>query len=791
MIPEELKKLPQWAVSASSDDKAPRNPRTGELASVRDPSTWGTYAEAEASGYPLIGFILTREDPYAFIDLDKPLDDVQAQRQMKVYEASANTYAELSQSGVGVHIICKGSIPHGVRRDRIEVYSSERYMIMTGDTIRDLPVEDCQPLLDVLYNEMSFGHGASAEYELTDEAETRTDEEIVDIASGAVNGEKFDALCAGDWEGAYPSQSEADYALINILAFYTRSTEQVMRLFRMSALGKREKAWRDDYIIRMLKKIRSQEPEPIDFAHLLNGNGTHTNSVLSPLPAVPPYETNGHKSAVVTGPGRRLDAPAHPLRGGAGSDEAAPGSGVPDDSNGRPGPRPAPPLAPVAPRRVRGSHLPPGFVGEIARYLYETSSRPVAEVATASALALVAGVVGRQYNISATGLNLYLILLAKTGVGKEEAARGIDRIVSSLRNTIPVVDQFIGPGTFASGPAVIRTLDERPCFVSILGEFGLTLQALSDVNASPHSVVLRRVLLDVYGKSGRNNALRSSAYADKEKNTKVVFSPALTLFGESTPETFYGGLSLSMVADGLIPRFLITEYKGDRPERNRTPYAPPSESLTQRFGDLVSTVLQMQANNSWYDVRLDAAAQAALDDFDGFCDAHIRAGEAEGVRQLWNRTHLIALKLAGVLAVANNPADPIVTEVEARWAIDHARESAERIAERFETGDVGESDQKVNLDIRRLLQQYVDSEFESVERYGVTRNLHEARVVPAVYLQRRTAGLAAFRKHKLGANAALREAVRDLLEADVLVEIPKKQMQEKFNTGQRAFWVKL
>jgi hypothetical protein len=48
-----------------------------------------------------------------------------------------------------------------------------------------------------------------------------------------------------------------------MLAFYTRNNEQIRRLFRMSMLGKRDKAT-DKYIDRMISRIRGNEPPPVE-----------------------------------------------------------------------------------------------------------------------------------------------------------------------------------------------------------------------------------------------------------------------------------------------------------------------------------------------------------------------------------------------------------------------------------------------------------------------------------------------------------------------------------------------
>lgn len=133
---------------------------------------------------------------------------------------------------------------------------------------------------------------------------------------------------------------------------------------------------------------------------------------------------------------------------------------------------------------LAGIARPPGLVGELAEYFWSCSPRPVLEVSLAAAIALTAGVCGRQFNISGAGLNLYLMLTAKTGRGKSGLEDGIDRIVSAVRPEIPMVDQFIGPGAIASGQALHRHLAEHPCFVAPIGEFGLTLQQMCHPRAA-------------------------------------------------------------------------------------------------------------------------------------------------------------------------------------------------------------------------------------------------------------------------------------------------------------------
>src|SRR5699024_11137370 len=64
-----------------------------------------------------------------------------------------------------------------------------------------------------------------------------TDEEIIDKARNCKTGAAFQFLYSGSWQGIYHSQSEADLALCNQLAFWTQKDQVRMdRIFRTSGL---------------------------------------------------------------------------------------------------------------------------------------------------------------------------------------------------------------------------------------------------------------------------------------------------------------------------------------------------------------------------------------------------------------------------------------------------------------------------------------------------------------------------------------------------------------------------
>lgn len=750
-IPGELRSLAQWVIADMTVDPAtgqpkkhPLNPRTGQLADVTDPGTWGTFEEAIRTGCKHVGFVLSPSDPYTIIDLDnkphKPASPDQLARHYKILEAF-NSYTERSTSGTGYHIIIRGNVPVGVHRDNVEVYSAGRYMICTGDVVRPSPITDYQSLLDVLFAEMQPPPVA----ELVDRESVLDDMDLLEMASNAVNGDKFNQLCRGDWQNEYPSQSEADFALLSIIAFYTPDNEQVRRIFRMSALGKRDKATRDNkYLDRALQKIRGQQPAPIDFSMLIKNAAAITEQVDT---------FTGEIKVVPVAPANVSYMPG------------------------------------AEPKQLSNIELPPGLIGDLAQYFYASAVRPVPEVALAAAIAIVAGVAGRSYNISGSGLNQYLILLAKTGSGKEGALTGIENLLAAIRPQVPMADQFLGPAAFASGQALVKVLNERPCFVSVLGEFGLTLQQLSDHRANSAQLMLRKVLLDLYAKSGWNRTLRSSVYSDVEKNTKVIQAPNVTILGESTPETFFDGLDASHIAEGLIPRFSVIQYDGDRPARNRNANTPPSLDLAQRFSDLIAVALTTTNNNTCCPVQIDAQALRLLDDFDAEADAIMNESKHEVETQLWNRAHLKALKLAALLAVGVNPHQPVVTAVTASWAIEFVRRDVSGVSQRFLAGDVGQGDGKQQHDLKRAIEMYFKAPPRYMQHDPEMMKLHAAKLIPARYLQQRLASVASYRNDRSGSRLALQRAIVEMIEAGLIVEIPQGDLFKNFGFRGKAFGI--
>lgn len=236
-IPEELQAVPQWVCWAGSD-KIPKSPHTGGNAMSNNPSTWGTFQQAvdacEKYRFDGIGFMFS--PPYFGVDLDHCMDNLDF---VDEFVGTLKSYAEISKSGEGIHIICKGTLPSGARRrGNVEMYSSGRYFICTGNVYdsRYTEVRECSEEIKGLHAKyLSSPKPDRIEHQI--HYVSMDDAEVIDKARNCKSGYLFNILYSGNWQGVYASQSEADLALCNQLAFWTqKNPEQMDRIFRSSGL---------------------------------------------------------------------------------------------------------------------------------------------------------------------------------------------------------------------------------------------------------------------------------------------------------------------------------------------------------------------------------------------------------------------------------------------------------------------------------------------------------------------------------------------------------------------------
>lgn len=824
-LPAELRSRNQWCVAGP--DKAPYGVgQGGKLypAKVTNPDTWSSFEVAcqAAMFYGAgIGFVLSPNDPFTVIDMDVkdhesvdkngvplPPDKWTTQEDLNRYWSIAQTfqsYTEKSRSGKGLHVWLYGDVGAGRRRDGVEVYSRDRFMICTGNVVLDRPIVAHPAMLAGMVSQMTSV--ASSSIALVEVEEEISDRELIEIASTAGNADKFNALCKltsdNYHEAGYPSQSEADLALMSIFTFYSRSNEQCRRLFRLTGLGQREKAQKNDvYLNRTLGIIRArQERENLVSAHAQAIGASFAAQIAASVdinnhteePSNLDYhaeseEIDGIDREDLTFSNEAAWAAWNFVRSidlskttsvGPTINDGGSGAGGGSGGTGSDGEQ--------ASKASKGLAWPPGFMGEIAQFIFHSSPRPVKEVAIVAAMGLMAGICGRAYSIPQSGLNMYAILIARSAVGKEAMHSGISLLLNATRETYPGIHKYVDFTEFVSGPALQKAVAANPCFVNVAGEFGRKIKRMSnDSDTAMQS--LRTVMTNLYQKSSTSSMVGGLSYSDKDSNVTSVSGVAFSLIGETTPGTLMESLTNSMMEDGFLSRFCMVEYDGERAPLNRNPITTPSKELVTFLGEIVIQASTLNSRKASQEVAFDGEAMFVADKFNEYCDSMINSTNEEPIRQVWNRAHLKVLRLAALIAIGDKnggPVNPVVRGEHIHWARELILTDIEKFLSRLHGGEVGVDDLSRERKMISVLAEYMVK--PAPKCYNVDNKMRKEGYVPMRYLTARLAGVTCFSKHPQGSSRSIANTCRDLVEAGYLIEMQQTKSIEKFGYHGKLF----
>lgn len=288
-FPSELTARQQWCLWRIEPDtkgrttKVPYRP-DGRKAASNDPRTWSEFSVVSAAldlkpeSFSGVGYFFAPEDSVCGVDLDVSLDkDGNPLPWAKeIIRRFQDTYRALSVSGSGLHVLCHAALPGKGRnfnvpdgptdpsgkRAQIGLFDRTRFFALTGRLYQQSPVEllDHQETIHWLLGLMRRDSWVKTVQPTR--AHELPDSEIIERARRARNGAKFASLWAGNWEGDYASQSEADLALCCALAFWCGpNPSRIDALFRQSGLARDKWSEREDYRERTIQAAIEQTTE--------------------------------------------------------------------------------------------------------------------------------------------------------------------------------------------------------------------------------------------------------------------------------------------------------------------------------------------------------------------------------------------------------------------------------------------------------------------------------------------------------------------------------------------------
>jgi len=713
------------------------------------------------------GFVMVDGDGLTCIDLDVKDDaPISATERQIALVDGMTTYTEVSQSGTGLHLWLKGEVKGAIKTNEMEVYSRERFIICTGNVYKDLPIAD-DPTVIEFFNARVQERAESLNF--VDAPQTKSDEEIVKAAFEGDHSGKFACLMAGEWQkyeeimrrqGSYEftfDASQADSAFMTIITYYTRNVEQCKRLWRMSALADVTKRYPGN-VTEQRKKAKNLGTD----YKLLRAikYGVHKNDTDAKLKKQMADDAREASQALIA----KAKAVAQ------GNVEELIGT-----------------VPPVAGELA----YPPGMMGELARYFQSQSIKPIKDFAIAEALAVASGLFGRTYNISGTGLNTYLMMLAPSGSGKSALSKNPENLMTMLERSHGVIGarQFIMSKRFTHENSMFQEFKDRSQFCQCLSEFGKVFKNMvSENNSGGALATVRECMTDMYSKSGMFDVAGGMRYATAERSVDLGYPVGYSFLGESVPEPFFESITPDMFTDGFMSRFLIMHYQGEVPYDTVYQAKEPPQHLLQHLVQAATGAVRalMDINSvNVTQVGLDAWSGKWFADFSRECTDKVNEHKsAPVIASLWTRANLKVLKLAALLATMDCPSRPVIEQAHVEWAYDFVMRHNYLVYSSMRDGLLANSSESEALTALREIMMSFYTYSGDLKAYHKKGNEMQANGhVPWGYIQRIASRRAAFKATQWKKSAQIiREAVDELKRSGTIIQLSQQETLEKYST---------
>lgn len=794
-LPEEMRKRKQWV--CANDRREPRRWDNYDLAEVDNPNTWGTFEQVTRAAIWNgcdIGYVLTEDDDLTIIDLDdKPYNPASPEMRMVHADivARADTYIERSVGGYGYHIVVRGKPEFPIKTPHVEMYGSLRMMVCTGRVIKPMQPAEGAELISLIAHHFGRAHQDLDNVDnLPDWAEGQPildDAEVIAKCQNAENGDKFTSLFfAGDLSAYRNDHSAGDSALLNMLCFFTPHNEQVRRIFKTSELYRPNQRNRQDrYMNYSILKWRC-ENAPIDLSQLKfptiqRDDGRTFDRYGSGEISRTESATIAHD---LVGRVQPIQSSIETEQEDGNSFQSQHGKNIDN-------------LESIEQPRVQAGTddlaYPPGLIGEIAQFAFNASYRPIKEGAIPAAITYMAGLIGRAYHIDGAGLNQYMIFLAESGDGKEGAKKAIRLINGQLALRIPSTHTAISSGDYSSGVALVKELSAAPSTLAMLGEVGEGFKIMLDPRAPSHIRELKKAMTEAWSESGPSGFMNPRRYSDKIKNVEGVRSPALSLLGESVPDTFYDALSIDVTNDGFLPRWWVFDYKGGRPDPNYNRLKQVPADLIQRICDVFVAAKAVQDQGQAMEVVATSEAQQILRAFEVATDTQIRnQPKGSPAKAILNRTYEKARRLAALFAACENPYKPTITPRLAGHAIDMVRQCDSNMLSKFKDGTIAaggrEAETEFSEIIRAAIAKYIEMTPNQRSDAKCPKKLLDVAVIPMSYLKDYLKRRNAFKRHPLGCDRAIAMGINQAIDEGLLVQLGALD-KHKLGVNQKLFSV--
>ncbi len=196
---------------------------------------------------------------------------------------------------------------------------------------------------------------------------------------------------------------------------------------------------------------------------------------------------------------------------------------------------------------------PGGLIGDIAEWILSAAMMPNRRLSLAASIAVVSTVASRHLcTPTSSGLHLYTICTAQTGVGKDWPLKAIERLLIEIG-----LSMLVSSGKVTTSLAIESSLSRQPAQIIIADEIGKRIFGKAGhKRASTYESGITDTLLELWSASP-GDMIRTTQRVGSD--ALVLEAPAVSIFGVSNHRDLYSSLGRASIDNGMINRVLFME----------------------------------------------------------------------------------------------------------------------------------------------------------------------------------------------------------------------------------------
>ena len=317
----------------------------------------------------------------------------------------------------------------------------------------------------------------------------------------------------------------------------------------------------------------------------------------------------------------------------------------------------------------------PGLMGDIYKWIMQTSYMPQPILALANTLAFFGALTGRKVATpSNLRTNFYVLGVSESGSGKDHSRKCIKHICKAASAQF-----LLGGEDFSSDSAILNAVSKNPSTLFQCDEIGHMLDVTINKSSPAYLRGIPPLLTKLF--SSASTMYLGREYADPKRERTDIDQPNVCIYGTTVPSRLYEAMGPSEFRDGFMGRQLVFVSETPDPTANEDAImgeVPRNitcmvkqwvDRRNESVGDIGSYLENVPET-----IQIDEDAKFLLKEFADECVNEKQWNrDGSGLDSMWARGAEHSKKAALAYACSASFTQPIIDARAASWGIDIAK----------------------------------------------------------------------------------------------------------------------